>query len=595
MKKITTLLLITILASTILTACNTETAPVEEKNPAYDGKGNYIPDKDSDSDGLSDKEEIAFGTDSTKTDTDSDGITDGEEIKTASDPLSATNEKFSLDVKWENPPIKLPQETKLQNEYLDRIYKSGTVQNGLFKDYDVLTGILEGMGQTLDRYIAKYDDSTENYSMIRRLYTPEEFKAFEESGMIEQQDQEMKTVVTEIPSLNVPEKIEIEGNNIVLIRDEWGFEDLLTTDTEEWLTAEPWFTYKEFEVSNIKSSDCPAIIRPDKSIISYHWDINPESDQGQLDITYKDGKENTDSYEYKNYSCGGTCTSYVLLGGNIDPKFGENNLNPETDFVIAGTNKNGMTFYEIGDSENAFLKKYFEDMKAKIGEGMTYNDGTNQEFTYEKFIDSHPFLYWQDPLNRWIKFTNRKILPAAEKCKPIIYLYPEEPTNVSVKVTPDGGITVSDPEYKDGWNVYAYPNGNMINSCDGNKYESLLWEGLGLNPKFPSEGFVVAKKDVKAFFVEKMTYMGFIQKEINDFLEYWLPKFQESPYYFITFMDQKDIDSSAPLNITPKPDTVIRMFIDFRGLNAPIEVNELKLTKGTREGFTVTEWGGMAH
>ena len=59
-------------------------------------------------------------------------------------------------------------------------------------------------------------------------------------------------------------------------------------------------------------------------------------------------------------------------------------------------------------------------------------------------------------------------------------------------------------------------------------------------------------------------------------------------------MDLKEINTSAPLKITPRPDTVIRMFMDYRGLNLPISVEELELVKGTREGFTVTEWGGAA-
>ena len=47
-----------------------------------------------------------------------------------------------------------------------------------------------------------------------------------------------------------------------------------------------------------------------------------------------------------------------------------------------------------------------------------------------------------------------------------------------------------------------------------------------------------------------------------------------------------------PLKVSPKPDTVIRVFMDFKPLDKKIEIKEQKLTKQTRKGFTIVEWGG---
>jgi hypothetical protein len=47
-----------------------------------------------------------------------------------------------------------------------------------------------------------------------------------------------------------------------------------------------------------------------------------------------------------------------------------------------------------------------------------------------------------------------------------------------------------------------------------------------------------------------------------------------------------------PLNIEPKPDTLICVVMDFKGLNRPIEIEEQKLETAIREGYTVVEWGG---
>ena len=47
-----------------------------------------------------------------------------------------------------------------------------------------------------------------------------------------------------------------------------------------------------------------------------------------------------------------------------------------------------------------------------------------------------------------------------------------------------------------------------------------------------------------------------------------------------------------PLYINPKPDTVIRILMEFKALDEPIDVVEQKLETPTRTGFTVVEWGG---
>lgn len=47
-----------------------------------------------------------------------------------------------------------------------------------------------------------------------------------------------------------------------------------------------------------------------------------------------------------------------------------------------------------------------------------------------------------------------------------------------------------------------------------------------------------------------------------------------------------------PLDINPKPDTIIRILMTFKGLEKPIDVTEQKLQTPKRTGFTAVEWGG---
>lgn len=68
---------------------------------------------------------------------------------------------------------------------------------------------------------------------------------------------------------------------------------------------------------------------------------------------------------------------------------------------------------------------------------------------------------------------------------------------------------------------------------------------------------------------------------------------QGAPYYFVTFFGKREMDQLAPLTVSPKPDTVIRLLMDFHPLQQPIEVKGYDIRTPERKGFTVVEWGGV--
>jgi hypothetical protein len=180
--------------------------------------------------------------------------------------------------------------------------------------------------------------------------------------------------------------------------------------------------------------------------------------------------------------------------------------------------------------------------------------------------------------------------------KPVIYLYPPKTTAVSVNVKPTNGIYYSEPTISsNGWNVTAQPSG-ALTTADGKVWPYLFWEGFAANFITPKEGFVVAKQDVSNFFDSKLSFLGLNQKEITDFKDFWLSRLQDKPYYFITFIPQGVFNTYAPLTVSPTPQTVIRVFFDYRGLDQPVVVAPEKLTAGpARNGFTVVEWGGRLY
>ncbi len=175
--------------------------------------------------------------------------------------------------------------------------------------------------------------------------------------------------------------------------------------------------------------------------------------------------------------------------------------------------------------------------------------------------------------------------------KPVIYLYPTSEQSVSVKLDYNGELTCTYPEYKDGWNVIAEPDGTLTNIGDKRKYSYLYWEGISKNQWDMSKGVVVKGEQTEEFLQEKLEYMGLTPREYNEFIVYWLPIMQENKYNLITFAGE-EYENLAKLNITPKPDSILRVMMLFKSLDKPIEIEEQEIKSFERKGFTVIEWGG---
>ncbi len=176
--------------------------------------------------------------------------------------------------------------------------------------------------------------------------------------------------------------------------------------------------------------------------------------------------------------------------------------------------------------------------------------------------------------------------------KPVIYLYPEGETEVSVQVnfTEGGELTCTYPKYGEGWEVTALPDGTIYDK-DGNEYYCLYWEGTG-SAKFESgKGWCVAGSDSAAFLREKLLEIGLTAREANEFIIYWLPELQKNPYNVISFHTD-DYAKSVPLTVSPAPNTVIRIFMTYEPVDTFTEIEPQVLPRYEREGFTLVEWGG---
>ena len=56
---------------------------------------------------------------------------------------------------------------------------------------------------------------------------------------------------------------------------------------------------------------------------------------------------------------------------------------------------------------------------------------------------------------------------------------------------------------------------------------------------------------------------------------------------------EEEYEQTAPLTISPEPDSIQRIFMVFTGAEKPIELPEQILEPFERDGFAVIEWGGQ--
>ena len=101
----------------------------------------------------------------------------------------------------------------------------------------------------------------------------------------------------------------------------------------------------------------------------------------------------------------------------------------------------------------------------------------------------------------------------------------------------------------------------------------------------------MAGADTAAFLENALARLGLTEREANEFIIYWLPRMEGNPYNLISFQTDAYTDA-AELTIAPAPDTLIRVFMAWKGLDQPVEVPAQELTTPERTGFTAVEWGG---
>ena len=249
-------------------------------------------------------------------------------------------------------------------------------------------------------------------------------------------------------------------------------------------------------------------------------------------------------------------------------------------YVIA----NEITLYLGPDTSYGKVTKIpAQTMLSELG---VMNDNYNWVFT-----EYNGQYGWIQLVNDYGKKQISVFFPSVDK--PVIYLYPENETDVHVEVElTEADLATTYPKYNNGWDVVAKPDGSLVNKADGTHHRYLFWDAVNCRTEFDfSKGFCVAGSDTESFLKEKLSYMGLTEDEMNEFIVYWLPRMEHNKYNLISFQSEKYTDS-AKLNITPAPDSMLRVFMTYVPLEEAVDIEPQELSTFERSGFTVVEWGG---
>ncbi|MCC7289369.1 hypothetical protein IT414_03200 [bacterium] len=260
------------------------------------------------------------------------------------------------------------------------------------------------------------------------------------------------------------------------------------------------------------------------------------------------------------------------------------------DLTEVGKSADGRSLYQLPNNNALVQELYNKD----YANGEYLDNPDLKKLSIDQFVAKHGYVLVKNALDQYVVLQRRDMFFQGGCAKPVVYLYPTQTTSVSVAVGAD--VTVSEPLYPaGGWrNVIAQPNGRL--NYMGKNYDSLFWEGKG-NGAYPTitSGTIVRQDQLLGTIRRQLAEQGLNAKETADFMDFWTPNLPKDPYVRLTWFGNRELGELAPLYVSPRPNTSIRVFLDAEGLLAPISMPQQQLSPApARTGLTLVEWGGLA-
>jgi hypothetical protein len=269
-------------------------------------------------------------------------------------------------------------------------------------------------------------------------------------------------------------------------------------------------------------------------------------------------------------------------------------LNVDLDTIVPGK-FNGVIFI----TQTFFADHYLSNTNVTVKQGQTiitaFQTDQQGRFNTEIAPGNYDFEfilgqeYYLEPVSIDGDYQDFFFPNHYQMLKPNIYLYPEETTELDVDIVfPHGGrITTSIPDYNDGWHITVEPSG-IING----QFEHLFYESSQPDYGQYAAGWVVMREELENFFRSNMAQTGFNEKEIEDFIEYWIPRLTDYPCYAIYPQYNNELNNMLKLEFSTQPANLIRLIYSMRGLQENnLDIQPPVIPPFDREGFTVVEWG----
>ena len=414
------------------------------------------------------------------------------------------------------------------------------------------------------------------YQITKEELLPGDFIEITTSGVISNTypvstlaDCEQIIVTHSIADAIIEDKIsKIEDNRTLKIANHPNTEFHLVTDTKIYKNGEE-ITRNELQIGDVVRV-CAR--NPYLKDSTYSPSMNSYNGWARTIVVLGDSVDNLDTtqefFTYKEDATSPDETWYKeIWHTDMDSYYIAN------DTLLEITNLDGSITYKpaIGQlPPMTTLTIYYEEVIAEEAGAVPYKRAVRICYTQEQ----------EDPFSTIAK-------------KPVIYLYPEEKTDVSVDLDFNGNLSYTYPYTTDGhWEVTADTDGTLTNKADGLEYSYIFWEGV--TDQFTadfSQGFCVKGKDSTKFLQTILPKMGLTPKEYNEFIVYWAPLMEENEYNLISFQT-KNYEQNAPLHINPAPDSMLRVYMAYKPLTSPVDIEPQTFEPFKREGFTVVEWGG---
>ncbi len=180
--------------------------------------------------------------------------------------------------------------------------------------------------------------------------------------------------------------------------------------------------------------------------------------------------------------------------------------------------------------------------------------------------------------------------------KPNIYIYSQEEREVSVTFEEPRLLTVTIPEYQDGWKVTVHEDGRLTDDS-GLTYDYLFYESITEPSIFQTQAGWRISADTRKAHVEEILYdLGFSQQECADFTEFWTEKLEQDVDYIMYPQETRLVDLAMPMAIEEAPKSTERIwfvFVEDDGRHAEVPEG-YELSRGGQDcPYYVIEWGGL--